>query len=92
MATTLVEHPVEAGLDGQPCQHADLRPILVRRHDVDGAPFVVQRLGRMHVVLVPALGHHEPQTGPLVHHRDGQYVELFFAALRERDRERERAK
>lgn len=47
----------------------------------------------MVAVLVPALGHPQLHTGPHVHHRDGQGVQLVFTTLekeREGDTGRER--
>lgn len=78
----LIIHPVEAGLHCQPRQQSVLIAVAVRRGDVHGAAFVVQRLLRMVPVFVPALGHPQLHAGPLVHHRDGQGVQAVLAALR----------
>ena len=61
--------------------------------DVDSTSLIVQRVLWMVAVLVPALGHPQLHTGPHVHHRDGQGVQLVFTTLekeREGDTGRER--
>ena len=82
----LVVDPVEPGLHGQARQHGVLVPVPVRRGDVHRPALVVQRLLRVVAVLVPALGDPQPDPGPQVHHRDGQRVQLVFAALQENRR------
>ena len=81
MRAGLVVDPIEAGLDGEAGEHAVFGPIAVGGGDVDAASLVVERVGRVQALLVPALGDAQLDARPLVHDRDGQRVELLLAAL-----------
>lgn len=86
MRARLVVHPIEAGLDGETGEHAVFGSVAVGRGDVDAAALVVQRVGRVQALLVPALGDAQLDARPLVHDRDGQRVQLLLAALDGRKR------
>lgn len=79
--STLVVHPVEARLDGKSGEHSVFAAIAIGRGDVDGSALVVQRIDGVEVVLVPAFRHPQLHARPLIHHRDGEDVELLFQAL-----------
>lgn len=76
-----VVDPVESSLDGQTCQHAVFGTVAIRCRNVDAPSFVVQRVGSVQAFLVPAFRHAQFHARPLVHHRNGQRVQLLFAAL-----------
>lgn len=76
-----VVDPVEAGLHRQPGQGPVLALVPVRGGDVHGSALVVQRLLKVVAILVPAFSDPQFHPGPLVHHRDGQRVQLVFASL-----------
>lgn len=77
----LIVHPIESRLNRQSRQHAIFATIAIGRRDVDRSTFVVQRMLTVGNLLVPALGDAQLNAGPFVHHRNGEHVELFFAAL-----------
>lgn len=77
----LIIDPVEAGLHRQPGQGAVFALVPVRGGDVHGPALVVQRLLEVVSVLVPALGDPQLHPRPLIHHRDGQRVQLVFTSL-----------
>ncbi|MPC77231.1 hypothetical protein E2C01_071679 [Portunus trituberculatus] len=56
-----------------------------RSGDINGASLVVQTLWRVEQILVPSLCDPKPHAGPLVHHADGQGVQLLLAPLRGTD-------
>lgn len=82
MGFGLVINPVESGFHRQPGQSAVLALVSVRGGDVHGPALVVERLLEVVSVLVPALGDPQLHPGPLIHHRDGQRVQLVFTSLR----------
>lgn len=84
MTATDVGDPVETSLHRQPGQHAVLGLVAIRGGNGHSPTLVVQRLLAVLVILVPGLGDQEPDSGPLIHHRVGQDVELLLAALEER--------
>lgn len=88
MGFGFVVDPVEPGLHRQPGQGPVLALVPVRGGDVHGPALVVQRLLEVVAVLVPALGDPQFHPGPLVHHGDGQRVQLVFASLRRRKKQR----
>ena len=86
VSSGLVVDPVEAGLDGQPGQESVLCAVPIGGGDVDGATLVVQGLLGVVEVLVPGFGDAESNPRPLVHHGDGERVQLFLATLQSRKR------
>ena len=81
MGPALVINPVKPGLHGQAGQQAVLAPVPVRGGEVHCPALVVETLPGVVILLVPGLGDSDPHSGPLVHHRDGQRVELLFTPL-----------
>ena len=81
MGPGLVVHPVKAGLDREAGQQPVFPPVPVAGGHVHGAALVVEALPGVVILLVPGLGHPEPHARPLIHHRDGQRVELLFTSL-----------
>lgn len=77
----LIIDPVEAGLHRQPGQRAVFALVPIRGGDVHGPALVVQGLLEVVPVLVPALCDPQLHPGPLIHHGDGQRVQLVFASL-----------
>lgn len=65
--STLVVDPVETGLYSEPGEHSVLGPIAVAGGQVHRSAFVVQRLKRMQIGLVPAFENTQTYAGPLVH-------------------------
>ena len=83
MRPRLIVDPVEAGLHGEAGQQTVLGPVAVRGGKVHRAALVVEAVAGVVVLLVPGLRHTEPHTRPLVHHGDGQSIELLLAALQQ---------
>ena len=81
MGPALVVDPVKPGLHRQAGQQAVLAAVSVRGGEVHCPALVVEALPGVVVLLVPGLGHPHPHTRPLVHHGDGQRVELLFTPL-----------
>ena len=81
MGPALVINPVKPGLHGQAGQQAVLAPVPVRGGEVHCPALVVEALPGVVILLVPGLGHPHPHSRPLVHHGDGQRVELLFTPL-----------
>ena len=81
MGPALVVNPVKPGLHGQAGQQTVLAAVSVRGGEVHCPALVVEALPGVVVLLVPGLGHPDPHTRPLVHHGDGQRVELLFTPL-----------
>ena len=81
MGPALVVDPVKPGLHCQAGQQAVLAAVSVRGGEVHCPALVVEALPGVVVLLVPGLGHPDPHTRPLVHHGDGQRVELLFTPL-----------
>lgn len=77
----LIIDPVEAGLHRQPGQGAVFALVPVRGGDVHGPALVVQGLLEVVTILVPALCDPQLHPGPLIHHGDGQRVQLVFTSL-----------
>lgn len=73
--------PVEASFHSQASQHAIFASVPVRCGDVHCSALIVQRLFGMMAILIPALSHTQLHSRPLVHHRDGQGIQLVFAPL-----------
>ena len=81
MGSRLIVDPVEAGFHGHGGKEAVLGSVPVAGRQVDGPALVVEAVACMVRLLVPRLSHPNPHPWPLVHHRDGQCVELLLAAL-----------
>ena len=81
MGPALVINPVKPGLHGQAGQQAVLAPVPVRGGEVHCPALVVEALPGVVILLVPGLGHPHPHSRPLVHHGDGQRVELLLTPL-----------
>ena len=81
MGPALVINPAKPGLHGQAGQQTVLAAVSVRGGQIYRPAFVVETLPGMVVLLVPGLGHSDPHSRPLVHHGDGQRVELLFTPL-----------
>ncbi len=65
-------------------------PVPVGRGDVDGAALVVEGVGRVVTLFVPPFGDPQLDVGPLVHHADGQRVQLFFAPLQQQNNKKKK--
>lgn len=81
MGPGLVIDPIETSLDRESRQHPVLGAIPIARRYIDSSSLVVQGLGRVAAVFIPALCHSQLHSRPLVHHRDRQCVELLLAPL-----------
>ena len=81
MGSRFIVDPVEAGFHGHGGKEAVLRSVSIAGCDIDCPPLVVEAVPCMVRLLVPCLSHTNTHPGPLVHHRDGQCVELLLAAL-----------
>ena len=88
MSAGLVVDPVESGLDGEPREHPVLGAVPVGRGEVHAAALVVQRVGGVEPLLVPALRDAQLDARPLVHHRNGERVELLLAPLRTKKKQK----
>ena len=85
MRPGLVVNPVEAGLDRKAGQEPVLAPVPVTGGHVHGAALVVEALPGVMILLVPGLGHPQPHARPLIHHGDGERVELLFTSLQQQE-------
>ena len=84
VGSRLIVDPVEAGLHGQRGKQAVLGPVSVAGGEINSPALVMEAVARMVRLLVPSLCHPNLHPWPLVHHRDGQRVELLLAALGEK--------
>ncbi len=82
MSPRFVIDPIKSGLDGEPSKKSILCPVPVRCGEIDGSAFVVEGLFGVVEVFVPSFSNSKLNSGPLVHHGDGQRVELLFASLK----------
>lgn len=74
--------PVEPGFHCQPGESAVFALVSVRRGDVHGSAFIMERFLKVVAVFVPALSDPQLHPGPLVHHWDGERVQLVLTSLR----------
>lgn len=70
MGPGFVINPIETSFDCESRQHSVLRSIAITRRHVDGSSFVMEGIGCMFSLLVPALCNSQLHSGPLVHYRD----------------------
>lgn len=65
-----VVDPIEASLNSQTGQHSVLRFVPIVCGYIHGTALVVERVWRVHVILVPALDYSQFNIWPLIHHTD----------------------
>ena len=84
MCSRFIVDPIEAGFDGQSCQKAIFPAVSIRGREVNCTSFVVKGLVGMMSILIPSLSDSKFYSWPLIHHRDGKRIELFFTTLKKK--------
>lgn len=82
MRSGLVKNPIESGLHGKPRQHAVFRAVPITRRHVDSTALVMKRPRHVLFPVFPSFRHAKLYSGPLVHYRYRQSIELLLASLK----------